>query len=158
MASLADVPTYPCPEDISLMHIEASRQLGQAIKHLRRLHGRSREQLAQEMGFDPTHPTNRGGWSPRTITRIEVGQRGIDSRDLPRIARAIGVEPLEILHAAGQEPGPEVEREITEASVSGELLDLAQALAALAHPDARDALRQLTVLVDHIRQATVKER
>lgn len=81
--------------------IEPSAALATALANRReRELGLSREQLAERLGWTPDAPggRSRSGWSPRTLVRIEKGQRGLRSgEEVNALARSLDLTPGELI-------------------------------------------------------------
>lgn len=118
--------------------IERGEALGRAVERRRwRELGLSRQALAERLGWrDSTQGgRDRSGWSPRTIVRIERGQRGLRSDDeLNALAASLDLTPRALLGriSEARDPGP------------GEGADeLAEQIARIEDPGARALLERI---------------
>jgi len=68
-------------------------QLGTAIRSLRKKRELTHEDLAHESGFHRV-----------SISRIERGEQDLSWTGLARIATALGVEPVDLVRLAGEQP------------------------------------------------------
>ncbi|MEW6582678.1 MAG: helix-turn-helix transcriptional regulator [Actinomycetota bacterium] len=70
--------------------LPASPSLGRAVRRRREALGLSRAGLAVRLGWSPG---TRCGWSPRTLVRLECGERGLAHHgEVVVLARALGVD------------------------------------------------------------------
>jgi transcriptional regulator with XRE-family HTH domain len=73
-------------------------QLGAALRRRREELGLTRLQLALRLGW---RPGERTGWSPRTLVRLENGQRPVAHRgELLHLAEALGLGAQDLLDRA----------------------------------------------------------
>ena len=119
-------------------YIERSDALGNAVWMRRdRELGLSRETLAGRLGWRLTGDGTRtaSGWSPKTIVRVERGERGIRSEaEFQHLARGLDLTP-------GQLKG-----RISQASAiprAGEARGLPDVIAAVPDPESRAALERI---------------
>jgi len=107
--------------------------LGDAIRRRRELLGLTRLQLSLRLGWGPGERT---GWSPRTLVRIENGERPLaHPGELVHLARALEMSEAELLGLApgGPPQTPPPARGGPTATGDGVIAEALQALLAGQH-------------------------
>lgn len=85
---------------MSLLPATGARDLGTTTRRRREELGLTRLQLSLRLGWQPG---TRTGWSPRTLVRVENGQRPLAHRgELVHLAGALEVGEHELLERAGR--------------------------------------------------------
>jgi len=103
--TLAPAPGEGYPAHVAA--IPPSQGLAQSVRGRRGELGINRTQLALRLGWNPEEA--RSGWSPRTVVRIEGGERGLrDDGEVVMMARALEISADDLLAAVqsgGWTPG-----------------------------------------------------
>jgi transcriptional regulator with XRE-family HTH domain len=132
--------------------VERGEALGRAVERRRwRELGLSREALATLLGWRSGSPEarDRSGWSPRTIVRIERGQRGLRSdAEVNALAASLDLTARALMMriSEARDPGP------------GEGTDeLAEQIARIDDPGARKLLERIASDLERVARELGRE-